>query len=173
MDSWYALQVVTGREADVAAMLRRCGIQAIAPAVARSERKDGLWVTVVRCAIPGYAFVRCTMTTPLYYHLTRKPHVLRLLGGAEYTAIPDDQARWIEALSAAAGHATETSTGAVDEAGEVQITGGPLLGLRDRIIRIDARRRRATIAIELYEDTYEVDLGIEVESDKHPGDPAG
>lgn len=176
MDNWYALQVATGREADVAAMLRRCGIQAIAPAVARHERKDGHWLVAIRCAIPGYVFARCQMTTPLYYHLTRKPGVIKLLGqtGAHYTALPPDQVAWVEALHQACGaDSTRISHGQVGADGAIEIVDGPLLAFRDRITKVDARRRRASIAIEIYDDIYEVDLALDIIDDKHPGDPAG
>ena len=180
MDSWYALQVSTGREGDVTAMLHRCGIQAIAPAVGRLERKGGKWEMVNRRAIPGYVFVRCIMTAPLYYHLTGKPHVLRLLGqaGGRYTAIPEGQISWIGALHEATGGRAEASWGVKRADGTVEIVAGPLLTLADRIVKVDARGRRATVELELYDDKYQIDMALDVTNtqttnDKHPGDLAG
>ena len=176
MDSWHALQVATGREADVAVMLRRCGIQSIAPIVWRYERKDGHWQYKNRCAIPGYVFVRCQMTTPLYYHLTRKPGVVRLLGvdGGRYMAIPDEQINWIDTLHRMTGDQdTAVSHGARSADGEITITDGPLLALQDKITKIDARRRRATVTLALYDDVYDIDLAVEITDDKQTDGPTG
>lgn len=175
MDSWYVLQVSTGREPDVSDMLCRCGIQAIAPAVARHERKDGHSMVAIRRAIPGYVFVRCKMTVELYYHLARKPGVIKLLGQdcERFTAIPPEQIKWIEQLHAACGGGTDkTSRGTIAEDGSLVVLDGALVALQDRITKVDVRRRRVTIAIELYDDIYEVDLGIEI-IDKHPDGTAG
>ncbi|MEF9894268.1 MAG: transcription termination/antitermination NusG family protein [Clostridia bacterium] len=170
MDSWYALQVATGREGDVVAMLHRCGIQAIAPAVGRLERKGGEWQMVSRRAIPGYVFVRCQMNAPLYYHLMGKPYVLRLLGqvGERYTAIPDDQVGWIDALHRATGGRTETSRGVRREDDTVEIVSGPLKELEEKIVKVDARGRRATVELTLYDDAYQIDMALDMtdKSDK-------
>lgn len=171
MDSWYALQVATGREGDVTAMLHRSGIQAIAPAVGRLERKGGKWDMVIRRAIPGYVFVRCLMTAPLYYHLMGKPHVLRLLGqrGGQYTAIPEGQIGWIDGLHRATGGRGETSQGVRRADGSVEIVSGPLLALADKIAHVDARARRATVELELYQDKYQIDMALDVtDADKQP-----
>lgn len=176
MDNWYALQVATGREADVCAMLRRTGIQAIAPAVWRAERKDGWWRTVNRCALPGYAFVRCQMNAQLYYHLMRKPGVIKLLGqsGSRFAAIPDDQIRWIIALhSACGGEIAKTSHVIIsDDDGRIEIMDGPLLALKDKVTKVDIRRKRATVTLDIYGDTYEIDMAVDL-ADKHPESPAG
>lgn len=177
MDNWYALQVLTGKEAEIAARLRRSGIQAIAPDVIRVERKDGSWGMVARRAIPGYIFLRARMTTLLYYHLMGKPGVIKLLGVGEghYTAIPDEQMKWIAALGEIYGaHPDQTSHATRCEGGEYEITDGPLLALRDKITKIDMRRKRATVAIELYDETYEIDMAVEaMTDDNHPESPAG
>jgi len=178
VDGWYALQVLTGKEADISAMLRRSGVRAIAPSVYRMERRGGEWETVLRRAIPGYVFVKCTMTAPLFYHLTAKPGVLRLLGryGEQFEAIPPEQVTWIEVLHTATDGKNElVSHVRKDETG-TYIMDGPLWALSDKVVNIDIRRRRATVAISIYENTYAVDMAIEPAdeaTDKHPESAEG
>jgi transcriptional antiterminator NusG len=39
---------------------------------------------------------------------------------------------------------------------------GPLLGLEGKIIKVDRRKKRAKIKLNLYDDSFTVDLAFEV-----------
>jgi transcriptional antiterminator NusG len=39
---------------------------------------------------------------------------------------------------------------------------GPLAGLEGRIVRVDRRKKRAKISLDLYDDSFFVDLAFEV-----------
>ncbi len=170
MNRGYALQVLTGKEPAVAARLRQAGSRATAPARAAIERRGGRAEVVRRALLPGYVLVEADMTVRLYDNLGRKPFVLRWVNGPGQAAapIPDDQMRAISGLMLRYDDALQAgiSRGRRAEDGTVEITSGPLT-LIDKadILRVDARRSRATIRIALYDDAYETDMALTIDDD--------
>ena len=44
--------------------------------------------------------------------------------------------------------------------GKTVITSGPLLGLEGKIVKVNARGRRATVSVPILGDTHQVDVGV-------------
>jgi len=42
------------------------------------------------------------------------------------------------------------------------IVDGPLMGLEGRIIKVDKRKKRAKVKLNLYDDSFAIDLAFEV-----------
>lgn len=49
-----------------------------------------------------------------------------------------------------------------NENSRIVVVEGPLMGLEGRIIKVDKRKRRAKIKLDLYNDSFSIDLGFEV-----------
>jgi len=49
-----------------------------------------------------------------------------------------------------------------DEKSRVVVMEGPMAGLEGKIIKVDKRKKRAKVKLNLYEDSFTVDLGFEV-----------
>jgi transcriptional antiterminator NusG len=49
-----------------------------------------------------------------------------------------------------------------DENSRIIVMEGPLLGLEGRIIKVNKRKRRAKIKLDLYDDSFSIDLAFEV-----------
>jgi transcriptional antiterminator NusG len=49
-----------------------------------------------------------------------------------------------------------------DENSRIVVTEGPLMGLEGKIIKVDKRKGRAKIKLDLYDDSFSVDLAFEV-----------
>ncbi|MDR0315712.1 MAG: antiterminator LoaP [Treponema sp.] len=49
-----------------------------------------------------------------------------------------------------------------NENARIVVTEGPLMGLEGNIIKVDKRKGRAKIKLDLYEDTFTIDLAFEV-----------
>jgi len=168
--SWYAMQVLTGREDDVVAMLHRAGIHATTPVRAVLERRGGQWEPVRKALLPGYVLIECEMTVPLYYHLGRKPAVVRLLGSAGQVVSPISPEQ-MQAIGAMMLHydadlQAGISHGRRGADGTVEILDGPLTLIdKTKILKVDARRRRATVELTLYGDTYQTDMALIVEGE--------
>jgi transcriptional antiterminator NusG len=48
-----------------------------------------------------------------------------------------------------------------DENARIQVLEGPLLGLLGKIIKVDRRKGRAKVRLDLYEDSFCIDMGFE------------
>jgi transcriptional antiterminator NusG len=49
-----------------------------------------------------------------------------------------------------------------DENSRIVVTEGPLMGLEGSIIKVDKRKGRAKIKLDLYNDSFSIDLAFEV-----------
>jgi len=55
-----------------------------------------------------------------------------------------------------------------NENSRIVVVDGPLLGLEGRIIKVDKRKGRAKIKLDLYEDSFSIDLSFEVIGSMEP-----
>jgi transcriptional antiterminator NusG len=49
-----------------------------------------------------------------------------------------------------------------DENARIVVTDGPLMGLEGKIIKVDKRKERAKIKLDLYDDSFCIDLAFEI-----------
>ena len=49
-----------------------------------------------------------------------------------------------------------------NENSRIVVTEGPLMGLEGRIIKVDKRKKRAKVKLNLYDDSFAIDLAFEV-----------
>ncbi|HTP60018.1 MAG TPA: KOW motif-containing protein, partial [Spirochaetia bacterium] len=48
-----------------------------------------------------------------------------------------------------------------DQDRRIRVVSGPLKGLEGRIVRVDRRKGRARVRLELYQDSFEIDFGFD------------
>ncbi len=140
---WYVAQVMTGSEQETARKLTDAGMEAIAPVQILHERRHGKWWPIRRVVFPSYVFVRTGMTPRFYYFISGLPRVIRLLGADGPEPVPDEQMEVVR-LFAPGGRDFGMSQGERID-GKTVITSGPLLGLEGKIVKVNARGRRATV----------------------------
>ena len=157
---WYVIQVLTGTEQSTATVLSAAGMRAIAPAEVLHERRHGRWWPIRRTVFPGYVFVHAEMRDRVYYYIKRLPHVIRLLGANGPEPVPDEQMETV-LLFSPQGRDFDVSQAERSD-GKTIITSGPLYQMQEQIVKISARARRATLAVPLLGDTYQVDVGVVV-----------
>jgi len=56
-----------------------------------------------------------------------------------------------------------------NENSRIVVVEGPLLGLEGKIVKVDKRKERAKVILDLYNDSYSIDLGFEVIGALEPG----
>jgi transcriptional antiterminator NusG len=49
-----------------------------------------------------------------------------------------------------------------NENDRIEVIDGPLAGMEGRIVRVDRRKGRARVKLDLYDDSFAIDLGIEL-----------
>jgi len=81
-NSWFALWVATGQEKNLRPWVEKVpGVdQVVLPIEYLWEHKEKAWNKQERILFPGYIFLRCTMTSSIYYTLKQMPHVMGWLG---------------------------------------------------------------------------------------------
>jgi len=163
---FFALQVWTGNEARFLTLAERTragtGVRFLWPRRSLRIRRAGVWRDSVSPIFPSYVFVQSVGIDPdLYAVLKRTPGFVRFLPSNEALAPlePKDQALLSHFLSF--GEVVEKSAAYFDENRRIRVISGPLKNLEGMIVRVDRRKGRARVRLEMYEDSFEVDFGFE------------
>ncbi len=136
---WYALYTKSRREKEVERDLTEDGYEVYLPTIRRlrvwSDRKK--WVD--QPLFSGYVFVK--VSNKEYYRVLQHPGVVKYVGfGGEAARIREWQ---IEAVKRALGLNLdmEATTDHFKQGQEVEISAGPMSGLRGEIIRIASKKQ--------------------------------
>lgn len=167
---WYVLQVITGKETEVRAkVLKELGevnedhhdypLKALVPRRKITERKQGQVRKVVRTLFPSYVFLHIELTDQIYHKIKQVPYVIRLLGSGRPTPVPLQQMQPILRLCQL-DELIDVSKVSIGKT--VEVLEGPLQGYVGNIVSIDKRKKRARIRFQIFDETKEIDLGIEI-----------
>lgn len=149
MDSakrWYVLCVQTGREREIAKRIERLGgIKTLVPTESRLIRQRGVWHQQDYTLFAGYIFVQMAYNWMTYYQITNIDGHIRILGGGhDPTPVPLEEMARVTDLSQLAA---EPSVLKFDDDGTYEIISGALLELRNNIVKIKRRQKRAVVRI--------------------------
>ena len=166
MESWYAVQVRTGREEAVLqlskkmideSVLKECFI----PYYERMKRFQGEWHKEQYILFPGYIFLVTEQVDVLFWELKKVPGLTRILGdGMEFVPIKEDEKVFLHKMGGSS-HLAEMSKGII-EGDKVIITSGPLSKFKGEITYIDRHKRLAVIRIEMFGRWMDVKIGLEI-----------
>lgn len=158
---WYVLQVMTGREMDVANAIREKGLaEPLVPTRILKERHNSRTREVSRTIFPSYVFLHMILEVSAYYKITSMPNTIKLLGmnGGKPQPIPESEMALVKLLG---NDGKPFGISEAYRAGSLcRIRSGPLESLQARIVRVDTRRGRATVSIPLLNEERLIDLGI-------------
>ncbi len=162
---FYVIQVETGRELQIAGILREHGIKALVPLESRSIRSGGTWTRREYVLFTGYIFLDMEYSASNYYLVRKIPGVLRFLGDSRNPSrLSYLEAEWISTLTGKDNAPIEPTI--VRKAGDgYQVVSGILERFENRIIKYDKRQRRATFEITLCGEKKEVQLSIILEEE--------
>ena len=125
-------------------------------------RRRGKWSISIAPIFPGYIFIRASEITPqLYWILKRIPYFLRFLRSNDdiFPLSKRDESLLQHLLSF--GHVIDRSLASFDENNRIKIISGPLKGLEGLIVKVDRRKQRVKIRLDLYDDSFLIDFGFE------------
>lgn len=111
----------------------------------------------------GYIFVEAEeIDTELFTTIKRLPGFYRFLEGNDrIRALSGDDLELI-AHFVRFGEVIGKSVVTFDENARIQVKEGPLAGLEGRIVRVDRRKKRAKVRLDLYKESFLVDFGFEL-----------
>lgn len=143
---WYVLYVQSGKERELADRIEQLGgIETLVPTESRLIRQRGIWRQRDYTLFAGYIFVRLVYNWMAYYRITCIDGHIRILGGGhDPTPVPLEEMARVTDLSQLA---TEPSVVQFDDDGTYEIISGTLLELRNNIIKIKRRQKRAVVRI--------------------------
>lgn len=135
-------------------------------------RRRGKRVESLAAVFPGYVFLetdsfdaeifRTTKKLPGFYRFLESNVRIRPLGGDDLMLV----AHFVRF-----GDVIGKSTVTFDENARIQVTDGPLVGLEGRIVKVDRRKQRAKVRLDLYKESFLVDFGFEILASSSSPDP--
>lgn len=168
--NYYAVQVRTGKEPELLTKIKKITdaaqlqtVQAYFPRRVLYIRKQGIKKKTDAPVFSGYIFLE-TMEEPsvLYSLLHKTPGFYRFLPD-NHSPLPlkgKDLAILHHFLSF--GEISNPSKAYFDENDRICIVEGPLKGLEGKIIKVDKRKGRARVRLDIYTDSFPIDLAFEL-----------
>jgi transcriptional antiterminator NusG len=169
---YYAVQVKTRGEEKYIRLFRAlhpdCTIRIYFPKRTLSVRRRGALVQTTPAVFPGYIFLEADGENDIrHYHwqfrrtdgffrfLKSNQNIKPLAGRDLETALHFIKKTGPLALAG-------ISKVYFDENSRIVVVDGPMAGLEGNIIKVDKRKGRAKIKLDLYDDSFSIDLGFEL-----------
>jgi transcriptional antiterminator NusG len=125
-------------------------------------RRAGGWREAVSPIFPGYLFLRTTLLEPgLFRGLKSLPGFTRFLRENSDVVPLAERDQMILQHFLSFGEVVHRSRARFDAQRRIQVLDGPLKALEGRIVRVDRRKGRARVRLELYENSFLIDFGFE------------
>jgi transcriptional antiterminator NusG len=164
--AFFVIQVRTGKEQQYitqAEKVLRAPEQGLFwPRRALRIRRQGEWKDSVAAIFPGYLFLQAeSILPPLYGALKRISGFLRFLKDNQHIEPLNARDREILLHFLSYGEVVQRSRVFFDENNRIRVISGPLKGMEGRVVKVDRRKGRARIRLELYEDSFLIDFGFD------------
>ncbi len=163
---YYALQVWTGEEERFLASSKSVvdgeAARLLWPRRSLRIRQGGEWRDSLAPIFPSYVFLQADAMGPeLYAALKRLPGFVRFLLSNDNIVPLDRKDQELLSHFLAFGEIVQKSVAYFDENRRIRIVRGPLKDLEGRIVKVDRRKGRARVRLEMYENSFEVDFGFD------------
>jgi transcription termination/antitermination protein NusG len=161
---FFAIQIWTGTESRFLSLARKReeDLRLLWPRRRLRIRRRGSWKEALAPIFPGYLFLQAEAIDPDRFGALRAlPGFVRFL--PSNTSITPLEPRDQELLShfLSFGEVVEKSRVYFDQDRRIRVLAGPLKGLEGKIVRVDRRKGRAKVRLEMYDNSFEVDFGFE------------
>lgn len=166
---YFAIQVRTSEEDDFIKRVVRSfeaePRKLFAPKRILKEFKQGKTVTRARSVFPGYVFLETEeLDFDTRWKIRRTRGFYRFLNETAHPTPLNDRDRALLLKFISFGKAADISKVAFDENDRIMVLDGPLKGLEGQIVKVDRRRGRAKVKLDMCEQGFLVDFGFEAVS---------
>jgi len=175
---FYAIHIWTGSEPRYLAITGRklhgTEAQLIWPRRSLRIRRAGAWHESLAPIFSGYVFLQADyIDAELFATLKRAPGFIRFLLSNENIVPLERKDQELLSHFLSFGEVVEKSVAFFDENRRIRVVSGPLKNLEGMIVRVDRRKGRAKVRLEMYDNSFEVDFGFEaLETAPAPGGSA-
>lgn len=126
-------------------------------------RKKGKTKEHLAPIFPGYIFLETESIPPaIYWTLRKVSGFFRFLKNNQQIEPLEGIDRELLMHFLSFGEVVEKSTVYFDENQKIRVMKGPMKGLEGRVIKVDKRKQRAKIKLDLYDDSFEIDFGFDL-----------
>jgi transcriptional antiterminator NusG len=130
------------------------------------RRKLGIIRKKTSALLPGYIFVELMENRSIreyYWELRRTPNFFRfLVSNRDIRPLAGNELDVIRYLLERTSPVAGISRVKFDENSRIMVLEGPLKGFEGRIIKVDKRKGRARVQLDLYSESHWIDLAFEV-----------
>jgi transcription termination/antitermination protein NusG len=164
---YYTIHVLTGSEGDFARRLLPIlgKDRLIIPKKLMPIRRRGVTRKELQPIFPGYIFLQSEDIlgeSAAYWAIRRTEGFIRFLReSASPTPLSERDLGLIRHFISF-GEFADTSKVTFDENDRIVVLEGPLKGLEGHIVKVNRRKGRAKILLDIYDSPYPIDLGFEV-----------
>ena len=133
-------------------------------------RRKGVMKDTLAPIFPGYLFLETEQLHPdVYWTFKKIDGFFRFLkSNTEIEPLyGDDRELLLHFLSY--GEIVSKSQVFFDENQRIRVLSGPLSGLEGKIVKVNKRKKRAKVKLQLYEDSFLIDFGLEILEPVHAG----
>lgn len=169
--SWFALYVQVNHEKEVAKRLEQKSIASFLPMMECWSRRRDRRKRISLPLFPGYVFLHTVLDNYTSVHVLKTPGALSMIKNSEGPLpIPDHQ---IDSLKIMLGSSEPVSVHPYLKEGEwVHVVCGPLTGCTGTLLRLDSRKGRLAVSVDIVRKAVSVELNMEdVEPISDPLDP--
>jgi len=164
--SFFAVQIWTGDEGRFLSIasqrVRQDDVRFYWPRRSLRIKRSGSWKESLAPIFPGYIFIQAESIGPeLYGVLKGAPGFLRFLLSNDNIVSLERSDQELLSHFLGFGEIVDRSMVYFDENKRIRVVSGPLKGLEGRIVRVDRRKGRAKVRLEMYQDSFEIDFGFE------------
>ncbi|MDR1211350.1 MAG: antiterminator LoaP [Spirochaetaceae bacterium] len=129
------------------------------------QRRLGVMTNKVRAVLPGYIFIELPEENSIaeyYWELRRTPGFFRfLVSNRDIQPLAGKELEMVLYLLKAVGPVAGISKASFDENSRIVVLEGPLKGFEGRIIKVDKRKGRARVQLDLYNESHWIDLAFQ------------
>jgi transcriptional antiterminator NusG len=163
---YFGIQVFTGAEEKFVTTVRRSksmsGIDLVWPRRKLRIRRRGTWRDSLAPLFPGYIFLRAeTVKDNVFEALRQVPRFVRFLPANDRILPLESGDLQTVTHFLSFGEVVDKSKVIFDENRRIKVISGPMMGLEGQIVKVDRRKGRARVRLELYKNSFDVDFGFE------------
>ena len=126
-------------------------------------RRRGEWIETLAPIFPGYVFIEAKKITPeLYLQIRPIPGFYRFLQSNENIEPLSERDKELLLHFLSFGQVVEKSVVYFDEGKRIRVMSGPLKELEGKIVKVDRRKGRAKVKLDMFQNSFLIDFGFEV-----------
>jgi transcriptional antiterminator NusG len=125
-------------------------------------RKRGEWIETLAPIFPGYLFVEAQEISPeLLLKVKRIPGFFRFLQSNENIEPLSEGDKKLLSYFLSFGQVVDKSVVYFDTGKRIRVVSGPLKELEGKIVKVDRRKGRAKVKLDMFENAFLIDFGFE------------